>query len=72
MNVSTQLLICNALAICTYSLTKSLTIISGIQPTGVVTMAMDMLYHISGFIGESNIWQFVCWHHFNLVKWEIN
>jgi len=27
-------------------------------------------YHISGFIGESNIWQFVqkwCWRHFKLA-----
>ena len=29
------------------------------------------IYHISGFIGKSNIWRFVkkqCWRHFNLPK----
>ena len=47
MNVSTQLLDYNALAVCSYNPTnKCVTITCGIQPTGVVTMAMEVLHNI--------------------------
>ena len=46
MNVSTQLLDYNALAICSYNPSnKCVTITCGIQPTGVVTMAMEVLHN---------------------------
>ena len=45
MIVSTQLLDHNALAICTYNPTNSVTITCSIQPTGVVTMAIKVLHN---------------------------
>ena len=45
MNVNSQLLNYSILAIYTYNPTNSVTITCGIQPTGVVTMAMIALHN---------------------------
>ena len=48
MNISIELLDCNALVICTYNYITpqtSVTITCGIQPTGVITMAMKVLHN---------------------------
>ena len=45
MNVSTQLLDYNTLTFCTYNPQTGVTITCDIQPTGVVTMAMEVLHN---------------------------